>query len=52
MGIKIKVFIINNGRAVRVTIPKMVWLALGAPKEFDLTIENDRIVLTPRPVSK
>jgi len=46
-GVRVKAFLFNRGKTIRVTIPKRIWEAMGSPKEFELTIEGDRIVLKP-----
>jgi len=45
-GTIVKAF--RNAGTVRVTIPKKIWEALGSPREFELRIEGDRIVLIPK----
>ena len=45
MATRVRVF--RQSGAIRVTIPKRIWEAMGSPKEFELTIEGDRIVLKP-----
>jgi len=45
-GTIVKAF--RNAGTVRVTIPKKIWEALGSPREFELKIESDRIVLIPK----
>ncbi len=37
----------RQGAAIRVTIPKRIWEALGEPKEFELRLEDGKIILVP-----
>jgi len=46
-GVRVKAFLFNHGKTVRITIPKRIWEAMGAPKEFILRIDGNRIVLEP-----
>ncbi|GEM_PF-3739148 len=46
MAVIVRAFLAS--RAVRVTIPKRIWEALGRPREFELRIEDGRLVLVPR----
>jgi len=45
VALRVKAF--RQSGAIRVTIPKRIWEALGSPREFELHLDGNRIILEP-----